>query len=374
MKNILLAVCGLSPQVITETLYALYQNYKEIDAIHIITTRDGKEKIFAQLLSGNEGYYHKFLNDYGIDSSSIDFGPENIHTLKDEHGNELADIITEDDNEKLLKKCLELAFLFTSDPNTSVFFSIAGGRKTMSACLMVAAQMYGRPQDRIYHVLVSPEFESNRDFFFPPKTPKMIKLIDKQGNPFYKSTKYAEVTLVPIPFVSIRKQLSKDYLTQPKDPGTLMLSLIKEKETKLIVNMIDSKIIYKDLETDMMPTRMALYAFFILRKKNCSKDTKHCGICHDCFLDLQGIFNEQETISELYKKISKNYEIRNISDTGILNLDTANFNSYKSRINSDIRRVFGALALKEIGISSIGKRPNTRYGILLDKSKIEIVY
>ena len=374
MKNILLAVCGLSPQVITETLYALYQNYKKIDAIHIITTRDGKEKIFAQLLSGDEGYYHKFLNDYDIDSSSIDFGPENIHTLKDEHGNELADIITEDDNEKLLKKCLELAFLFTSDPNTSVFFSIAGGRKTMSACLMVAAQMYGRSQDRIYHVLVSPEFESNRDFFFPPKTPKMIKLIDKQGNPFYKSTKYAEVTLVPIPFVSIRKQLSKDYLTQPKDPGTLMLSLIKEKETKLIINMIDSKIIYKDLEIDMMPARMALYAFFILRKKNCQKDIKHCGICCDCFIDIQGIFNEQETITELYKKISKNYEIRNISDTGILNLDAANFNCYKSRINSDIRRVFGALALKEIGISSIGKRPNTRYGILLDKSKIEVVY
>ena len=44
MKNILLAVTGLSPQVITETLYAMHQNNRHIDAIHVVTTRAGKEK------------------------------------------------------------------------------------------------------------------------------------------------------------------------------------------------------------------------------------------------------------------------------------------------------------------------------------------
>ena len=44
MKNILLAVTGLSPQVITETLYALHQINRRVDAIHVITTRDGKER------------------------------------------------------------------------------------------------------------------------------------------------------------------------------------------------------------------------------------------------------------------------------------------------------------------------------------------
>lgn len=47
MKNILLAVCGLTPQVITETLYALHQDQRKVDAIHVITTRNGKEKIYA---------------------------------------------------------------------------------------------------------------------------------------------------------------------------------------------------------------------------------------------------------------------------------------------------------------------------------------
>ena len=50
MKNILLAVCGLSPQVITETLFALHQTGRTVDAIHIITTQLGKERILDTLL------------------------------------------------------------------------------------------------------------------------------------------------------------------------------------------------------------------------------------------------------------------------------------------------------------------------------------
>ena len=34
---------------------------------------------------------------------------------------------------------------------------------------VVTETLYGRPQDRIYHVLVSPEFESSGVFFYPPR-------------------------------------------------------------------------------------------------------------------------------------------------------------------------------------------------------------
>nr|MBL0731841.1 TIGR02584 family CRISPR-associated protein [Desulfobacterales bacterium] len=169
MKNILLAVTGLSPQVITETLYALHQSNRNVDAIHIITTRDGKEKIYTGLFAGKKGHYYKYLQEYNIPSDSINFSHENIHVVMDEYGVEATDITNEAQNEQLLKKCMELAFLFTKDSGTAVLFSIAGGRKTMSSCLTIAAQMYGRPQDRLYHVLVSPEFESNRNFYYPPK-------------------------------------------------------------------------------------------------------------------------------------------------------------------------------------------------------------
>lgn len=171
MKNILLAVVGLTPQVITETLFSLHQQNKHIDTIHIITTRRGKEIINANLLSPTDGKYYEYLREYEIDPHSISFGFDYVHTVTDAGGTEIEDIADAEENEWLLKKCLNLTFQLTKDPDTAVFFSVAGGRKTMTSCLTLAAQLYGRPQDRLYHVLVSPEFESSRDFYYPQKNP-----------------------------------------------------------------------------------------------------------------------------------------------------------------------------------------------------------
>lgn len=374
MKNILLAVTGLSPQVITETLYALHQDNRHVDAIHVITTRDGKEKIYAEVLGGEKGHYFRYLEDYDIDPAIIDFDHGNIHVVTDEHGIEIPDIATESDNEHLLKKCLELTFYLTKDPETAVFFSVAGGRKTMSSCLTLAAQMYGRPQDRLYHVLVSPEFESSRDFYYPPKKSRTIELKDIQGQPFFKETRYAQVNLIHIPFVSIREKLSADLLKEPKDPGSLLISLIKEEMSRLTVNMINSKITYNKMELDMMPARMALYAFFAMQKRNCPKKAESCGKCTDCFIDIQTVFNKQDHITELYRKVCGTRPLNEMSVTGITNLSADNFNMYKGKIKKDLLGRFGPYALKELEIASVGTRPDTCYGILMDKAKIEIVY
>jgi hypothetical protein len=73
MKNILLAVVGLSPQVVTETLYALHQQGRPVDAIHLITTRAGKAAILSSLLAPGEGRYFRYLADFGIDLVPIPF-------------------------------------------------------------------------------------------------------------------------------------------------------------------------------------------------------------------------------------------------------------------------------------------------------------
>ena len=374
MKTVMLAVTGLSPHVITETLYALHQSSRHVDAIHVITTRDGKEKIFAELFGGKNGHYYRYLKEYGIDPATIDFGYRNIHVITDEYGIELPDIVSESNNEQLLKKCMYLTFYFTQDPETAVFFSIAGGRKTMSSCLTLAAQMYGRSQDRLYHVLVSPEFESNRNFFYPAKKSQAIELRNNQGQPFFKETRYAQVNLIHIPFVSVRDNLSGDMLREPKDPGTLALSLIKEETSRLIVNLISGKIVYKKVEMDMMPAHLTLYAFFVMQKKNCSKEVETCGNCIDCFLDIHTVYEKQKEINNIYKKISGSRPLDEMSNTGIINLSSDNFNAYKTKIKANLLGRFGPYALKELEIASVGLRPNTRYGILMDKARIEIVY
>lgn len=373
MKNILLAVVGLSPQVITETLFAIHQQRRRIDAVHVITTRQGKEKINADLLSPKDGRYYQYLNEYDIIPISIDFGFKNVHTITNSNGMEIDDITDEEENEWLLKKCLELTFRFTNDPNTSVFFSIAGGRKTMSACLMLAAQLYGRHQDRVYHVLVSPEFESNRDFYYPPKKSVPVELRDKDGQPYIKETRYARIILVPIPFVSIRDQISNELLHEPRDPATLMLSLVKERPYTLTVDLASSKLVYKNLEIDMMPARLALYALFAMHKKECKKEQTSCRDCTDCFLDIQQVLNQQDQITELYIKISGTRELYEMSDSGILGLTKENLRSYKTKIRGDLQRGFGLYALPEIAIESVGKKGGTRYGLSIDRERIRII-
>jgi CRISPR-associated protein Csx14 len=234
--------------------------------------------------------------------------------------------------------------------------------------------MYGRPQDRIYHVLVSPEFESNEDFYYPPKQARTIELKDKNGQSYFKDTKYAQVNLISIPFISIRSRLSPDLLQEPTDPATLMLSLIKEDEHRLTMNLLTGRLIYKTLELDLMPARLALYAFFALQKKDCQKVAETCGSCTDCFLDIQSIYEKQGEITGLYKKIAGSRPLNEMSDTGIISLNTENFNMYKGKIKSDLLGKYGPYALKDLEISSVGTRPNTRYGIRMDKGSIEIVY
>jgi hypothetical protein len=63
-----------------------------------------------------------------------------------------------------------------------------------------------------------------------------------------------------------------------------------------------------------------------------------------------------------------------MSDSDIINMNAENFTMYKSRIRQDLQKVFDHYALKDLEIASTGKRPNTRYGIGMDKGKIEIVY
>ena len=375
MKTILLAVCGLSPQVITEALYALHQEGRIVNAINLITTRSGKEMINAHLLSPVDGRFNRYLHDYRIDPEQIDFQAGNIHTLIDENGREIDDIIEEEDNECVLKKCLDLTFTFTQEPTTAVYFLVSGGRKTMSSCLTLAAQLYGRPQDRIYHVLVSPEFESNRDFFYPPPVPTEIELRNSKGEPSIKSTKYAKINLVSMPFVSIRDKLSGKWLQMPQDSSSLILSLVRETKSQLVVNVPEKKVIYKKIELDLPPALFALYTFFVMRKTTCSLNIKGCRTCRRCFLSIEEIFPHQEEITSLYQRVSRNVLLLSeIANSCIDKVDKESFIQYKSKIKTKIKNTFGPYLLPKLEITSVGRRPDTKYGIALDKNRVKIIW
>lgn len=62
-RRLLVAVTGLSPQIVTETLYALAVAPSASaflpTEIHLITTRSGAEKARLALLSDEPGWFHR---------------------------------------------------------------------------------------------------------------------------------------------------------------------------------------------------------------------------------------------------------------------------------------------------------------------------
>jgi len=372
VRYALLAVAGLSPQVITETLFALHQQGKRIDEIHVITTRKGKELLYAQVLPTSDGKYARYMVEYGMDPPSIIFNHETIYTVLDEHGSEADDILTQEHNELLLKKCLDITYALTNREDTVVFFSIAGGRKTMSSCLMTAAQFYARPLDRIYHVMVSPEFENCREFFYPPKVSIPIELRDENGKIYYKESHHAQVHLVPVPFVSARNRiLSPEGF--PIDPETLMLSLIRDTVFGLTLDLDAATVEYQGKTMRMMPARLAVYAFFLMEKKRCRLAKITCSGCTQCYLGTSEVLQRRNEIAELYRSITGGRIPESTSRSGVLDLDVENFNSYKGRIRRDIEGAFGIYAAQDLALTAVGKRPDTRYGLGLDREKIKIL-
>ena len=182
MKHKLVAVVGNTPQVMTETFWALRMDKDvpiAIDEVFVITTTVGQKTCQERLL--DEGRFKKMLLDYNIVPETVAFNADHIHVFEDAEGNFLDDIRTSDDNRIARDGIFELIETLTHDDQVALHCSLAGGRKSMGFILGAAIHFFGRPQDRLYHVLVSmPEIErSDASYYYPPKKPEPIMVFNR---------------------------------------------------------------------------------------------------------------------------------------------------------------------------------------------------
>ncbi len=173
MKNILIAVVGTTPAVITETLQALADRSIEIDEMHIVTTSVGKKLLFDTLLGKNRPF--RFLcREYPGSETKAKIAEA---ILKDDNCHvvmkgkvPLRDIEKDEDAIALADLIGTQVRALAADKNARLFASLAGGRKTMSFWLGCAMSLFARPRDRLMHVLVNAPFENCDDFFYKPHT------------------------------------------------------------------------------------------------------------------------------------------------------------------------------------------------------------
>ena len=206
--RILLAVTGMTPQVVTETLYALMQQGPQAlpHELHLLTTAVGAERARLALLSEQLGWFQRFLADYQL--APIRFDASHIHVLQDAGGQPMDDIRSAADNALAADQVADLVRRFTARDEVHLHVSLAGGRKTLGYFAGYALSLFGRDNDRLSHVLVSDPYESSWDFFYP--TPYEL-IITTQNNTLIDCAK-AEVTLADIPFVRLRHGLPESLL------------------------------------------------------------------------------------------------------------------------------------------------------------------
>ena len=198
MRNILVTISGVTPQVITETLWVLVTRPEQTrflpHELHIITTGQGETSLRNRLL-GNNGKLAEFCEEFGLPPITV-----RISTARYPSGEAVEDTRDIEANIAFANTLACVIRDLTRDDGTRVHASLAGGRKTMSFYMGYAMSLFGRSQDALSHVMVPPAFESCSDFWWIPKVPKQV-CSHKDGRSY--STADARIELAEIPFVRL---------------------------------------------------------------------------------------------------------------------------------------------------------------------------
>ena len=364
--RILVAVTGLSPQIVTETLYALTVGVEGSERpfvptkIRLITTEEGARRAKDSLLNSGNRWFYRLQSDYRL--PTIDFGPQHIVVLKDRAGQPLDDIRTRDDNELAADAITEEIRKLTSDDDTALHVSIAGGRKTMGFYVGYALSLYGRVQDRLSHVLVTTPYESHPKFFYPAPQRRMIE--DREGR--LSDAHDARVTLADIPFVRMRTGLGHDLRA-----GSASFSATVEEAQRaipperLVLNPANCTVTAGRALFELKPSKFALY-WLLASRALCGRPGAHWS--ENAFMtELLEYYGRLEmTGPGEYDRVETAYEAGN----GEKIIKPA-----KAKINSDLRQRLGERHAAPYLIATLEKIPGTRrrrFGLRLSPRAIRI--
>lgn len=363
LRPILLCVSGLSPQIVTETLYALAAAPERGDRfvpeeIHLITTAEGAERARLSLLSDRPGWFHRLRADYQLPPIRFDDGT--IHVLHDAGGQPLTDIRDESDNLLAADQIAERVRQLTADPGSALHVSLAGGRKTMGYYLGYALSLWGREQDRLSHVLVDAPYESSWAFFYP--TPYENVVESRPGGPLV-DCREARVTLADIPFVRLRHGLPQDLLAGRAHFAQAVQAVQANLGPPTLRIAIDPLRIEAGTRTIPMKPADAAFLLWFARRAGAGKIalTRPTSSVPDNEYGL-AYLTEYDRVKGRNAAVDKRYR---------LGMSLADFDERKSRVNKALRAALGDHAVPYLIAGQGGRPQRFALGLSADAIRIE---
>lgn len=270
-KKILISLVGLTPQVLTETLYCLVINDFIPDEIHIITTKSGVGVIKGTLLNPDNSILDNFCNDMSCELKGKRYELCSTESYVKQEGNlfihgllETDDIRNHDDNVEMADTIIDVIRVLCNDPETEIHCSIAGGRKTMGFLAGYAMSLFGRPQDTLSHVLIEPEsYERARTFFYPRQKADVTVTDPVTRESRLLKASDASVSLADIPFIKLGNyipQYLKDNRKSYKDSIKLIdMGISKEQAHLVFGNPLEHCVSCNGVNISLSPALYTLY-------------------------------------------------------------------------------------------------------------------
>lgn len=378
MKKILVAVTGSTPQILTETIYALHMERNWVpDEIHVLTTTHGKYEINKHLF--NNGKLQKLYDEYNI--GGVEFSEDFIHLIQNSEGQALSDIKNVEDNDYAANMIVHFIHDLCKDPENEIHVSLAGGRKSMGFYIGYALSLFGRAQDSMSHVLVSHPYEFARDFFFPTKDSCEIEAAwwESDVRQVLKvDSKDAEIWLSDIPFVRMGMgYVPIDLSNKDSYRQAVELTQTKIDEYSIVIDLPNKNLICNNfLKVSLAPQQIVFYALLAKAKKEKKYVTAYPDKVSDCY-PIENLVNDY---LRFYSCTKKHTEDTHSSLMQLLESDTGpdipnilfKFAPASANIDKKLKKVLGDIS-SHFEIKSGGDNYGKFYYLGIEPENIKII-
>ena len=384
--RVLLAVCGTSPQIITETVYALVTEGRFVpNEVAVLTTTKGKAILEETLLALGTGAFHALCRDLNV---RIAFDAAAIRVIENKAGEPLSDLRTEDELTAAGDTILNTVREYSNRDDVLLHVSIAGGRKTMGFYAGSALSLFGRATDELSHVVIDAAFENVPDFFYPSQEEQ--SLTGRSGEALAARDCY--VTLSRIPFLRLRSRLDERLLSEPMNLAAFIEAAQPVVgEAQVVVDLPQRQIVCNGRAVALDPSPLAIYWMLARRRmeKKGPADPRTAECLDEYLKAYQWILNKgrilpPEAESPKYLRIEKQVEAarkaakKDAEGSSAIrqNIDTFDFvkpfREASSRIAKALRPVLGEEGVRRYGIEAVGRKPCTLYRIPVPPNGLKV--
>lgn len=296
MRHVLVASMGLSPPILTETLWAMLNPGPTPAEGFAPEPRPRRERIVPSVVHvvttaqyDPERGYERFDQTRALIRDKVaelfaahELEPPElvIEPVANPRGGErryIEDVSTEEENVLFGNRITAVIKGYCDDPATTTHVSLAGGRKSMSSFAHTALMFFGRPQDSLSHTLVHPQIlESARRTFWWPGQTEPIALCYIGGDPNdpasyveqSTSTDDCFVKLVPLPFARLHVRLpDEDAEPQLIDYARVVeYAELERNGDRVVIDLAKRRVSVGQWQRVLSPTPFALLALLALAR------------------------------------------------------------------------------------------------------------